>query len=147
MKRPSWNELQAVKVVAGQRSFSRAAAVLGLKRSTLSHMIKGLEATLGVQLFHRTTRSVALTEAGEMLIARMNPLLAEMDELLNDVTASAQQPYGTLRISASDAAQRLIPDVNERIREHLMQYPELMTPEILQDFFPELLEALERPKH
>lgn len=108
MKRPSWNELQAVKVIAVQRSFSRAAEVLGLKRSTLSHMIKGMEATLGVQLFHRTTRSVALTEAGEMLIARLAPLLAEMDELLNDVTASAQQPYGTLRISASDAAISLL---------------------------------------
>lgn len=108
MKRPSWNELQAVNIIAGQRSFSRAAEVLGLKRSTLSHMIKGLEATLGVQLFHRTTRSVALTEAGEMLIARLTPLLADMDELLNDVTASAQQPYGTLRISASDAAISLL---------------------------------------
>jgi len=53
----------------------------------------------------------------------------------------------THKITASAAAQRLLPDVNERIREHLMQYPELMTPEILQDFFPELLEALERPKH
>ena len=51
------------------------------------------------------------------------------------------------KVSATRAAQLLIPDVNERIREHLMQYPELMTPEILQDFFPELLEALERPKH
>lgn len=108
MKRPSWNELQAVKTVADQRSFRRAAEVLGLKRSTLSHTIKGLEAALGVRLFHRTTRSVALTEAGEMLIARLAPLLAEMDELLNDVTASGQQPYGTLRISASDAAIRLL---------------------------------------
>lgn len=108
MKRPSWNELQAVKIIAEQRSFRRAADVLGLKRSSLSHMIKGLEATLGVQLFHRTTRSVALSEAGEMLIARLAPLLAEMDELLNDVTASGQQPYGTLRISASDAAISLL---------------------------------------
>lgn len=48
MKRASWNERQAVKVIAGQRSFSRAADVPGLKRSTLSHTIKGLEATLGV---------------------------------------------------------------------------------------------------
>lgn len=108
MKRPSWNELQAVKTIAEQRSFRRAAEVLGLKRSSLSHTIKGLEATLGVRLFHRTTRSVALTEAGEMLIARLTPLLAEMDELLNDVTASSHQPYGTLRISASDAAIRLL---------------------------------------
>ncbi len=108
MKRPSWNELQAVNTIAEQRSFRRAAEVLGLKRSSLSHTIKGLEATLGVRLFHRTTRSVALTEAGEMLIARLTPLLAEMDELLNDVTASGHQPYGTLRISASDAAIRLL---------------------------------------
>lgn len=108
MKRPSWNELLAVKTVAEQRSFSRAADLLGLKRSSLSHTIKGLEKTLGVQLFLRTTRSVALTEAGEMLMARLSPLLAEMDELLNDVSANAQQPYGTLRISASDTAISLL---------------------------------------
>jgi DNA-binding transcriptional LysR family regulator len=108
MKRPSWNELLAVKMVADQRSFRRAADLLGLKRSTLSHTIKGLESALGVRLFHRTTRSVALTETGEMLIARMTPLLTQMDELLNDVTASNHQPYGTLRISASDAAISLL---------------------------------------
>lgn len=108
MKRPSWNELLAVKTVAEQRSFRRAADVLGLKRSTLSHTIKGLETALGVRLFHRTTRSVALTETGQMLIARMTPLLIQMDELLNDVTASDRQPFGTLRISASDAAISLL---------------------------------------
>ena len=108
MKRPSWNELLAVKTVAEQRSFSRAADMLGLKRSSLSHTIKALETSLGVQLFLRTTRSVALTDAGEMLMARLSPLLAEMDELLNDVSASAQQPYGTLRISASDTAIGLL---------------------------------------
>ena len=108
MKRPSWSELQAVKAIAEKHSFRRAADVLGLKRSTLSHTIKGLEATLGVRLFHRTTRSVALTDAGEMLLSRLSPLLEEMGELLNDVTASGQQPYGTLRISASDAAISLL---------------------------------------
>lgn len=108
MKRPSWSELQAVKAIAEKHSFRRAADVLGLKRSTLSHTIKGLEATLGVRLFHRTTRSVALTDAGEMLLSRLSPLLEEMDELLNDVTASGHQPYGTLRISASDAAISLL---------------------------------------
>lgn len=108
MKRPSWNELLAVKTVAEQRSFSRAADLLGLKRSSLSHTIKALETSFGVQLFLRTTRSVALTDAGEMLMARLSPLLAEMDELLNDVSASAQQPYGTLRISASDTAIGLL---------------------------------------
>lgn len=108
MKRPSWNELMAVKTIADQRSFRRAADVLGLKRSTLSYTIKGLETALGVRLFHRTTRSVALTEKGEMLINRLAPLLTQMDELLNDVTVSDHQPYGTLRISASDAAISLL---------------------------------------
>ena len=108
MKRPSWNELLAVKTVADQRSFRHAADVLGLKRSTLSHTIKGLETALGVRLFHRTTRSVALTKTGEMLIERMTPLLTQMDELLNDVTGSDHQPYGSLRISASDAAISLL---------------------------------------
>lgn len=108
MKRPSWNELQAVKTIAGQRSFRRAAEVPGLKRSSLSHSVKGLKAAPGVRLFHRSTRSVALTDAGEMLLARLTTLLAEMDELLNDVTASGHQPYGTLRISASDAAISLL---------------------------------------
>ncbi len=108
MQRPSWNELQAVKTIAEQGSFRHAADVLGLKRSSLSHTIKALETRLGVRLFHRTTRSVALTEAGKLLVARLTPLLAEMDELLNDVVASGHQLYGTLRISASDAAIRLL---------------------------------------
>ena len=74
-------------------------------------------------------------------------------EMVDDADDEDTLPGDLLRamkkhkITASAAAQRLLPDINERIREHLMQYPELMTPEILQDFFPELLEALERPKH
>lgn len=74
-------------------------------------------------------------------------------EMADDTDDEDSLPDAILRImkkqkvNATHAAQQLIPDVNERIREHLMQYPELMTPEILQDFFPELLEALERPKH
>lgn len=121
MKRPSWNELLAVKTVADQRSFRRAADVLGLKRSTLSHTIKGLETALGVRLFHRTTRSVALTETGEMLIERMTPLLTQMDELLNDVTASDHQPFGTLRISASDAAISLM--LETILPKFIQKYP------------------------
>ncbi|RTY54230.1 LysR family transcriptional regulator [Pantoea sp. YU22] len=121
MKRPSWNELLAVKTVAEQRSFRRAADVLGLKRSSLSHTIKGLETALGVRLFHRTTRSVALTETGEMLIERLTPLLNQMDELLNEVTASDHQPYGTLRISASDAAISLL--LETILPTFIQQYP------------------------
>ncbi|EOL8939301.1 LysR family transcriptional regulator [Cronobacter dublinensis] len=121
MKRPSWSELLAVKIVAEQRSFRRAADVLGLKRSTLSHTIKGLENTLGVRLFHRTTRSVALTETGERLMQRLAPLLMQMDELLNEVTTSDHQPYGTLRISASDAAISLL--LEKIVPAFIQRYP------------------------
>ncbi|ELY4000712.1 LysR family transcriptional regulator [Cronobacter dublinensis] len=121
MKRPSWSELLAVKTVAEQRSFRRAADVLGLKRSTLSHTIKGLENTLGVRLFHRTTRSVALTETGERLMQRLAPLLMQMDELLNEVTTSDHQPYGTLRISASDAAISLL--LEKIVPAFIQRYP------------------------
>ncbi|WP_337024297.1 MULTISPECIES: LysR family transcriptional regulator [unclassified Pantoea] len=104
MRRPSWHELQAIKTLGEQRSFRRAAEMLGLKRSSLSHLVKALEHNLGVQLFQRTTRSVSLTDAGQQLIDRLAPLLNEMDEVLHDVSARRQQHAGTLRISASDAA-------------------------------------------
>ncbi|MEZ3500440.1 LysR substrate-binding domain-containing protein [Pantoea sp. KPR_PJ] len=123
MKRPSWNELLAVKTVADERSFSRAAGVLGLKRSTLSHTIKGLEAALGVRLFHRTTRSVSLTETGKRLVERMAPLLAQMDDLLNEMTASDHSPYGTLRISASDAAISLL--LEKTVPTFIRHYPNI----------------------
>src|SRR5215475_11981859 len=108
MRRPSWQELQAISMLAEQRSFRRAAELLGLKRSSLSHLVKGLEQNLGVQLFQRTTRSVALTEAGQQLLTRLAPLLNQMDDVLHDVSAHRQQPFGTLRISASDAAIDLL---------------------------------------
>ncbi|ORM66987.1 LysR substrate-binding domain-containing protein [Pantoea rwandensis] len=115
MRRPSWHELQAIKTLGEQRSFRRAAEMLGLKRSSLSHLVKTLEQNLGVQLFQRTTRSVSLTDAGKQLLDRLAPLLNEMDEVLHDVSARRQQHAGTLRISASDAAisillEKVVPD-------------------------------------
>ncbi|QGY30917.1 LysR family transcriptional regulator [Pantoea cypripedii] len=123
MRRPSWHELQAIKTLAEQRSFRHAAERLGLKRSSLSHLVKGLEHNLGVQLFQRTTRSVALTEAGQQLLTRLAPLLDEMDEVLNDVSAHRQQHYGTLRISASDAAISLL--LTRVIPTFSAQYPDI----------------------
>lgn len=123
MRRPSWHELQAIRTLAEQRSFRRAAELLGLKRSSLSHLVKGLEHNLGVQLFQRTTRSVSLTEAGQQLLTRLTPLLNEMDEVLYDVSAQRQQHYGTLRISASDAAIGLL--LTQVIPAFSAQYPQI----------------------
>lgn len=121
MKRPSWHELQAIKTLGEQRSFRRAAELLGLKRSSLSHLVKTLEHNLGVQLFQRTTRSVSLTDAGEQLLQRLAPLLNQMDEVLHDVSLSRQQQYGTLRISASDVVIGLLLD--QVVPEFSARYP------------------------
>jgi hypothetical protein len=88
-------------------------------------------------------------------IEALMDMLDELDDLegVDEVEDEDNLPDDVLRlmkqkkITATQAAERLLPDVNERIREHLISYPELMTPELLEDFFPELLEALETPKH
>ena len=72
-------ELRAFVTVAQQRSFRRAADLAGVSRSSLSHALRALERRLGTRLLHRTTRSVALTEAGNQLLARLAPMLGEMD--------------------------------------------------------------------
>lgn len=123
MRRPSWHELQAIKTLGEQRSFRRAAEMLGLKRSSLSHLVKTLEHNLGVQLFQRTTRSVSLTDAGQQLLDRLSPLLNLMDDVLHDISASRHQHYGTLRISASDASIGLL--LEHVVADFSARYPDI----------------------
>ncbi len=123
MKRPSWHELHAIKTLSEQKNFRRAAEMLGLKRSSLSHLVKALEHNLGVQLFQRTTRSVSLTDAGQQLLDRLAPLLNEMDEVLHAVSASRQRHFGTLRISASDAAIALL--LENVVPDFCARYPDI----------------------
>lgn len=123
MRRPSWHELQAIKTLSEQRSFRRAAEMLGLKRSSLSHLVKTLEHNLGVQLFQRTTRSVSLTDAGQQLLDRLSPLLNQMDDVLHDISASRHQHYGTLRISASDASIGLL--LEHVVADFSARYPDI----------------------
>src|SRR4051794_34166597 len=80
------------------RSFRKAADDLGLSPSTLSHMMRTLERGMGVRLLNRTTRSVAPTEAGERLVARLRPLLSDIDAALAEVDGFRSLPSGTLRI-------------------------------------------------
>lgn len=100
----SLNDLHAFAAVARTRSFRRAAAELGVSPSALSHALRGLEARLGVRLLHRTTRSVAPTEAGERLLARLTPALHEIADALDTVNEYRETPLGTLRINAPRAA-------------------------------------------
>ena len=106
--KPSLIDLSALNAIVAQRSFRKAADELGLAPSTLSHMIRALETRLGVRLLNRTTRSVAPTEAGEQLVARLQPVLRELDLALAEVDAYRGRPSGTLRINASETAARLL---------------------------------------
>lgn len=104
--KPSLSDLKAFVAVARHQSFRVAADSLGVSRSALSHAMRGLEADLGVRLLHRTTRSVALTEAGARLMARLAPTLQELVDILATVSDSAGEPVGTVRINALEAASR-----------------------------------------
>jgi DNA-binding transcriptional LysR family regulator len=107
MAKPSLNDLAAFAAVAEHRSFRKAADALGVSRSALSHTLLGLERRLGVRLLHRTTRSVAPTEAGAQLLARLDPVLRDLDAAL-ETLSEASGPRGRLRINANRSAARLL---------------------------------------
>jgi DNA-binding transcriptional LysR family regulator len=108
MTKPTLADLTAFSTVAAHRSFRRAADALGVSRSSLSHAMLALERELGVRLLNRTTRSVAPTEAGEALLARLTPVLRDLDEALDAVADARGNPSGTLRINANETAVRLL---------------------------------------
>lgn len=121
MKTPTFSDLKAFMAVAEQRSFRRAADFSGVTRSTLSHAIRGLEARLGVRLLHRTTRSVALTEAGEELLWRISPHLTGLEQALEDVADARGQVLGTLRINGGQEAIQLL--LQTIVPAYLARYP------------------------
>ena len=109
MTRQSIDDILTFLAVAEERSFTRAAARLGVSQSALSHTIRGLEERLGLRLLTRTTRSVAPTEAGERLIRTAGPRLEEIDAELAALTALRDKPAGDIRITAGEhAAQSVI---------------------------------------
>lgn len=100
----SLDDLAAFAAVARERSFTRAAAGLGISQSALSQTIRQLEARLGVRLLTRTTRSVAPTEAGERLLGVMAPCFEEIASELASLRELRQKPAGTVRITATEFA-------------------------------------------
>ncbi len=116
-------DLNAVVAVATHRSFRRAAIELGLSPSALSHTVAALEQRLGVRLFHRTTRSVALSAAGEQFLTRVRPALGEIFEAMRDAKALRDTPAGILRINASEGGARQV--LAPIVLEYLRRYPEM----------------------
>lgn len=104
MLKDNFTDLFYLMVVAEEKSFTRAAAKLGLSQSALSHAIKGLEERLGVRLLTRTTRSVAPTEACERLISGVSPRLKEIEEHLVAVTDQGDNVKGNIRITMGEHA-------------------------------------------
>lgn len=108
MKSVSPADLSVFLCIANHLSFSRAAIELGLSPSALSHSLRSLEARLGVRLFNRTTRSVALTSAGERLYSRLRPAFLDIADALEDLNNFRDKPSGTLRITAGRPATQLV---------------------------------------
>lgn len=104
MRRENANDLLAFLAVARERSFTRAAAKLGVSQSALSHTIRGLEARLGLRLLTRTTRSVSPTEAGERLLSTVGPRFEEIEAEVAALSALRDKPAGTIRITAGEHA-------------------------------------------
>jgi DNA-binding transcriptional LysR family regulator len=99
-------DLRALIAIAQHRSFRRAAEEIGVSRSALSHSLRALERRLDTRLLHRTTRSVAPTEAGAALLARVTPLLGDLDEALASTGRRSDELTGTLRINANEGGAR-----------------------------------------
>src|SRR3569623_1597775 len=123
MGRQNYNDLLAFVSVARERSFTRAAAQLGVSQSALSHAIRGLEARLGLRLLTRTTRSVAPTEAGDRLLASIGSRFEEIDAELEAVTALRDKPAGTVRITTGEHAAESI--LWPRLARFLPAYPDI----------------------
>jgi len=121
--RPALNDLTAFAAIVSRRSFRKAADELGLAPSTLSHMMRTLEANMGMRLLHRTTRSVSATEAGERLIARLQPVLRDLDLALAEVDSFRGSPSGTLRINTSEIAARML--LQKVVPAFLARHPEV----------------------
>lgn len=123
MQRASLDDLRALVAVGRERSFTKAAAKLGVSQSALSQTIRQLEARLGVRLLTRTTRSVSPTEAGERLLRTVEPRFAEIDAELTAVAELRGKPAGTIRITAGDHAIRSV--VWPKLAKFLPKYPEI----------------------
>jgi DNA-binding transcriptional LysR family regulator len=138
MARTDLNQLTWFQAVAEERSFTRAAAKLGVAQSTLSHTIKQLEARMGIRLLTRTTRNVATTEAGERLLQTITPRIAEIEDEIAALMAFREKPSGTIRLTLSDHALDSV--VWPKLKLVLSAYPDISVELILDSTFRNIVE-------
>ncbi|HLX23760.1 MAG TPA: LysR family transcriptional regulator, partial [Usitatibacter sp.] len=122
MRKPGLTEIPAVLAVARHRSFRAAATELDVSTSALSHAVASFEASLGVRLFNRTTRSVSLTEAGAQFVETAAPAMSSIRGAMEQAGSLRDTPSGTVRINTSlGAAKQVMPN----LLEFLQRYPEV----------------------
>jgi DNA-binding transcriptional LysR family regulator len=131
MRREDLTDLMAFLAVARERSFTKAAAQLGVSRSALSHTLRGLEARMGLRLLMRSTRSVSPTDAGERLLLTVGQRLAEIETELEALSQLRDKPAGTIRITATDNAAETI--LLPKLAAFLPNYPDIKV-EIVVDY-------------
>ncbi|RZK03631.1 MAG: LysR family transcriptional regulator [Novosphingobium sp.] len=123
MSRPSLVELDAVLAIVRRGSFRGAALELEMSTTALSNAIGKLERQLGVRLFHRTTRSVSLTDAGRNFVGQVGPAMQDIHDAIHAAQSQQEIPSGTLRINAFATAAREI--LSPLIFEFLRAYPQV----------------------
>ena len=123
MMMEDYNDLAAFVLVAQEKSFTRAAAVMGVSQSALSQTIKTLEERMGLRLLNRTTRSVAPTEIGEKLLATLVPRLEDIKSSIDSLKQLRKKPAGTIKISAGEHAALTI--LRPSFDKLLTQYPDI----------------------
>src|SRR3954465_5006867 len=123
MASESLNDLATFVTVAEERSFTRAAARLGISQSALSQTVKGLDARLGIRLLNRTTRSVSPTPAGERLLRSLAPRFKEIDAEIAAVSELREKPAGTIRLTATENAAEAV--LWPALRALLPDYPDI----------------------
>ena len=123
MARADISDLLAFLAVARERSFTRAAAKLGVSQSALSHTIRRLEARMGIRLLTRSTRSVSPTEAGERLLVSVGPRFEEIESELDALSALRDKPAGRIRITAGEHAAKTV--LWPRLETFLPEFPDI----------------------
>ena len=143
MRRENVNDLIAFIEVARERSFTKAAAKLGVSQSALSYTVRMLEGRIGLQLLTRTTRSVSLTEAGERLLRTIGPRLDEIEAEISSLSELRDKPAGTVRITSVEHAAETIlwPALAPLLREYSDVNVEIITDYRLIDIVAERYDA------
>ena len=139
MDREDWGSLAAFCVVAEERSFTRAAARIGVTPSALSHTLRRLEQRLHIQLLARSTRSVSTTEAGERLLARLRPAIDEISGAVDELGRFLERPTGRIRITASRQGARMV--VAPALPRFVAAYPDIVVEVLIE---PGLTNIVER---